>query len=74
MSKKIINRINLQPKIKEGMEEIASIVKRTLGPGGLPIIIERSGQAQDGTALGPKLLKMEYRWQMSAFLMILKKI
>ena len=57
MSKKIINKSNLQPKIIEGMEEIASIVKRTLGPGGLPIIIERSGQAQDGSPLGPRITK-----------------
>ena len=57
MSKIIINKSNLQPKIIEGMEEIASIVKRTLGPGGLPIIIERSGQAQDGSPLGPRITK-----------------
>ena len=51
--KKIINKNDLHPKIIDGMEEIASIVKRTLGPGGLPIIIERNGQAQDGSPLGP---------------------
>ena len=55
--KKIINRTDLQPKIIAGMEEIASIVKRTLGPGGLPIIIERSGTAQDGSPLGPRITK-----------------
>ena len=57
MSKKIINKKELQPKIIEGMEEIASIVKRTLGPGGLPIMIERSGQAQDGSPLSPRITK-----------------
>ena len=55
--KKIINKNDLHPKIIAGMEEIASIVKRTLGPGGLPIIIERSGQAQDGSPLGPRITK-----------------
>ena len=55
--KKIINKSDLQPKIIAGMEEIASIVKRTLGPGGLPIIIERSGTAQDGSPLGPRITK-----------------
>ena len=55
--KRIINKDNLRPKIVEGMREIASIVKRTLGPGGLPIIIERSGQAQDGSPLGPRITK-----------------
>ena len=55
--KKIINKNDLQPKIIAGMEEIASIVKRTLGPGGLPIIIERSGTAQDGSPLGPRITK-----------------
>ena len=45
----LILSTDLHPKIIDGMEEIASIVKRTLGPGGLPIIIERSGQAQDGS-------------------------
>ena len=55
--KKIINKNDLHPKIIDGMEEIASIVKRTLGPGGLPIIIERNGQAQDGSPLGPRITK-----------------
>ncbi len=57
MKKRIINKNQLSPKIKEGIEEIASIVKRTLGPGGLPIIIERRGQALDGGPLSPKITK-----------------
>ena len=56
--KKIINKNDLHPKIIDGMEEIASIVKRTLGPGGLPINNwEKSflfSQAQDGSPLGPR--------------------
>jgi chaperonin GroEL len=55
--KKIITREELMgPKLK-GLTAIAGIVKRTLGPGGLPILIERVGQALDGSPLGPKITK-----------------
>lgn len=57
MNKKIINKENLFPKITSGISEIANIVKRTLGPGGLPIIIERIGQSLDGSPLPPKITK-----------------
>lgn len=57
MSKKIVTREQLmEPKLK-GLAQIAGIVKRTLGPGGLPILIERVGQALDGSPLGPKITK-----------------
>lgn len=57
MSKKIISRDELMgPKIK-GLSAIADIVKRTLGPGGLPILIQRVGQALDGSPIGPKITK-----------------
>lgn len=57
MSKKIITREQLmEPKIK-GLTAIAGIVKRTLGPGGLPILIGRVGQALDGSPIGPKITK-----------------
>ena len=57
MSKRIISREELiAPKLK-GLKEIAGIVKRTLGPGGLPILIERVGQSLEGTPLGPKITK-----------------
>lgn len=46
----------LEPKLR-GVRALAGIVKRTLGPGGLPIIIERVGQALDGSPLGPKITK-----------------
>jgi chaperonin GroEL len=46
----------MEPKIR-GLTQIAGIVKRTLGPGGLPILIERVGQALDGSPLGPKITK-----------------
>ena len=42
---------------QEAIQEIAAIVKRTLGPGGLAILIERRGQNLDGTELGPKITK-----------------
>jgi len=57
MSKRILEKETLFPKILEGMKEIAGIVKRTLGPGGLPIIIQRIGQALDGSPLAPKITK-----------------
>lgn len=57
MSKLIITKKDLDPKILEGMGEIASIVKRTLGPTGLPILIQRLGQALDGSPLSPKITK-----------------
>lgn len=57
MNKKIVTRDELiEPKLK-GLSQIAGIVKRTLGPGGLPIILERVGQSLDGTPLGPKITK-----------------
>jgi chaperonin GroEL len=57
VSKKIITRDELMaPKLK-GLNQIAGIVKRTLGPGGLPILIQRVGQSLDGTPLGPKITK-----------------
>lgn len=57
VSKKIVTREQLmEPKLK-GLAQIAGIVKRTLGPGGLPILIERVGQALDGSPLGPKITK-----------------
>lgn len=46
----------LGPKLS-GMAKLAGIVKRTLGPGGLPIILARVGQALDGSPLGPKITK-----------------
>lgn len=57
MSKKIIDAdALLQPKLS-GMAQLAGIVKRTLGPGGLPIILARVGQALDGSPIGPKITK-----------------
>jgi len=57
MHKKIIDRHSLRDPRYSGVTKLAGIVKRTLGPGGLPIIIERVGQSLDGTPLGPKITK-----------------
>jgi chaperonin GroEL len=59
ITKQIINRSDLRPVIKEAMVEIAAIVKRTLGPGGNAILLQREpGQmGLDGTPLSPKITK-----------------
>lgn len=58
MSKKqIIDLKSIRAISKEAMAEIAGIVKQTLGPGGSVIVLERQGQALDGSPLGPKLTK-----------------
>lgn len=57
MNKQIVEVQNLSDPKLAGMSKLANIVKRTLGPGGLPIIIQRLGQALDGTPLGPKITK-----------------
>lgn len=57
MSKRIVSRDELMTPKLNGLKMIAGIVKRTLGPGGLPIVIQRLGQALDGSPLGPKITK-----------------
>lgn len=57
MYKQIIDAENLITPKLSGMAKLAGIVKRTLGPGGLPIILARVGQALDGSPLGPKITK-----------------
>jgi chaperonin GroEL len=57
VSKKIVDAGQMADKIKEGLHIIASIVARTLGPGGLPILIERAGQSVDGEPLPPMITK-----------------
>jgi chaperonin GroEL len=57
MTKRIISKENLLPKMKAGMADIAAVVKRTLGPGGQPIFIQRIGQMPNGDPLGPKITK-----------------
>lgn len=43
MNKKVLNQKKLNNQIKEGMKILSDMVGRTLGPGGLPILIERVG-------------------------------
>lgn len=57
MHKKILDSEQLSAPKTNGVKKLASVVKKTLGPGGLPIIIERQGQALDGSPLGPKITK-----------------
>lgn len=57
MNKKIITKDDLASSKINGLKQIAGIVKRTLGPGGLPILIQRLGQTLEGTPLGPKITK-----------------
>jgi len=55
--KKIVTREELIEPKRIGLKSVAAIVKRTLGPGGLPIIVQRQGQTLEGTPLGPKITK-----------------
>jgi chaperonin GroEL len=57
MSKQIITSEALAGPKLSGMATMAAVVKKTLGPGGLPIVIARVGQALDGSPLGPKITK-----------------
>ena len=57
MNKKIITSEALQGPLKEGLDKIANIVKKTLGPGGRVIFLQRDGQALDGSPLSPILTK-----------------
>lgn len=57
MYKKILDTQELNQNIMPAVREIAGIVKRTLGPGGRPILIQRVGQALNGEPLGPKITK-----------------
>jgi len=57
VSKKIVTKDELQEPKRKGLKQVAGIVKRTLGPGGLPIVIQRVGQTLEGTPLGPKITK-----------------
>lgn len=55
--KLITHKDEMLKAIEEGMDSVASIVAKTLGPGGLPILIERTGQALNGDPLGPLITK-----------------
>ena len=57
MNKRIISREEIRKELIEGMKEIAGVVKRTLGPGGNIILMERIGQSLDGSPLSPRITK-----------------
>lgn len=57
MKRTILDKDTMQKAIKEAVPLVAGIVKRTLGPGGLPIFIERQGQQLNGDPLGPQMTK-----------------
>ncbi|SRR6266481_555548 len=57
MNKRIITDEELSSSKINGMRQIAGIVKKTLGPGGRPILIQRLGQNLEGGPLSPKITK-----------------
>lgn len=57
MHKRILDADNLKTVAETAISLIAAPVKRTLGPRGNPIIIERSGQNPDGTPIDPLITK-----------------
>jgi chaperonin GroEL len=69
MSKQIYTKEQMSDAIAKGMSSISSITARTLGPGGLPILLERQGISPDGTPLPPIITKdgvtVAMEWQAS---------
>lgn len=57
MQKQILSKEEMQGPILEGFSKMAAIVAQTLGPGGLPILIQRDGQKPNGDPLGPMITK-----------------
>lgn len=57
LRKVIVTKDEMYDHILQGLSKISTIVGRTLGPGGLPILIQREGQALNGDALGPMITK-----------------
>lgn len=57
MNKKILNEKDLSNISQHTITQIANPVKRTLGPGGRPIVIQRKGTYPDGSPIGPMITK-----------------
>ena len=57
MSKLILDSQSTKQKALETISEMAAVVKKTLGPGGNPIILQRQGQNPDGSQIGPLITK-----------------
>ena len=55
--KNLIHKEDLENSTLEAIEELAHMVGRTLGPGGLPILIERKGVTLSGEPLSPMITK-----------------
>jgi len=57
MSKKILNDFNTKEVAYGTINKMVDLVANTLGPGGLPVIIQRQGNNPDGTPMGPLITK-----------------
>lgn len=57
MNKRILDSSQTKTIAKAAIQYLAQPVKRTLGPGGNPIIIQRKGTYPDGTPLSPLVTK-----------------
>jgi chaperonin GroEL len=57
MSKQILDSESTKQAALETITQMAGPVKKTLGPGGNPIILQRQGQNPDGSAIGPLITK-----------------
>jgi chaperonin GroEL len=55
--KKIIPADTAKEIARDTITEVAAVVKKTLGPGGNPIILEQLGQNPDGTPKSPLITK-----------------
>lgn len=55
--KKILNRDEAKQVAQEAIREISGAVKATLGPGGNPQVLQRQGNAPDGSPLKPLVTK-----------------
>lgn len=53
----VLDGKELRTSLRDGINKLARMVKRTLGPGGLPIILQREGQDPSGRPLNPLVTK-----------------
>ena len=55
--KNLVHKAEMSEYSLKAVEELAHMVGRTMGPGGLPQLIERKGQALNGDPLSPMITK-----------------
>lgn len=55
--KNLIHKDDIEQSTLEASGELAHMVGRTMGPGGLPILVERRGQSLSGEPLAPMITK-----------------